>query len=168
MLTEIVHPTGRLPADSNELLVPFINAAQSVMATMLQVNCVAGETQPVRSGHHMHQISAMVGLSGDIVGSISFSTTTEGAFAILERMTGMEATGIDEFVRDAIGEMANMIAGFGKRDLEHFSLRLGLPQVIVGQDIVMYSPRWSRHFWVPLETDLGPCSLDIGFGEKAN
>ena len=41
-------------------------------------------------------------------------------------------TDIDDFVRDVVGEMANMIGGQGKRDLAPFELRLGLPQVIHG------------------------------------
>jgi len=111
----------------------------------------------------MHDITAVIGLSGGLTGAIAVSTSAKGALQILSRMTGFEVEEVDDFVRDAVGEMANMIGGRGKRDLSDFELRLGLPQVIVGQDYSVYSPGWALHRWVAFETELGPCTLDVGF-----
>ena len=72
-------------------------------------------------------------------------------------------TEVDKVVRDVVGEIVNVVGGRGKRDLPHFDLKLGLPQVIVGNDYCVYSPKWARHYWVPLETDFGACALDVGF-----
>lgn len=155
-----------IPADPRELVLPFVESVKSVMKTMLGANCSAGEISRIRGGHHIQEVSAVIGLSGDIIGSLTFCTTNSGAMQILERMTGMEATEVDEFVRDAMGEMANMIAGYGKRELEHLQLRLGLPQVILGQEMMVFAPRWSHHFWIGLDTEVGPCALDIGFGRR--
>ena len=78
-------------------------------------------------------------------------------------ITDFEATEIDEMVRDSVGELANMIAGHGKRELSQHSLDLSLPQVIVGDDYTISSPRQAHQYYIPLETELGPCTLDIGF-----
>jgi len=98
-----------------------------------------------------------------MIGAIALSMTIDGALTTLERMTGFEAEEVDEFVRDCVGEMSNMIGGRGKRDLSRFELKLGLLQVIVGEDYAVYSPRWARHYWLALDTDIGPCTLDVGF-----
>ena len=98
-----------------------------------------------------------------MTGAISITVTKPVAIEILNRMTGIESPDVDDFVRDAVGEIANMVAGVGKKELADFELQLGLPQVIVGEDYRVYSPRWARHYWLPMQSELGPCSLDVGF-----
>lgn len=146
-----------------DLVQPFLGSAESVFRSMLGASCRAGEVAPVDQGHHMFAVTSVIGLTGDMMGAISLSMPEGTAFQVLERMTGIQAVELDDFVRDVVGEMTNMIGGQGKRGLAPFELRLGLPQVIVGMDYAVYSPRWVRHFWAPMTTDLGPFSLDIGF-----
>ena len=142
---------------------PFVRAAREVFEMMLKCHCRSGEMHAAHPGHNQFALTSVVGLSGRFVGAIGLSTTQEGAFQVLERMTGIVPTEVDEMVRDAVGEMANMIGGRGKRELSECELKLGLPQVIVGQDYEIYSPRWAHHYWIPLETGIGPCTLDVGF-----
>jgi chemotaxis protein CheX len=151
------------PGMIRELVNPFIGSLQSVMQTMVQSKCEPGPMKTVSEGAHLFGVSAMIGLSGELTGALTFSTSPKSACMILERMAGMEATEPDEFVRDAIGEISNMVAGYGKRDLEKYQLKLGLPQVLIGEGIVLYTPRWAQHVWMHVETDVGPCTLDIGF-----
>lgn len=151
------------PALVEELVAPFISSLKSVMQTMVQSKCEPGECKTVSEGAHLFGVSAVIGLSGELTGALTFSTSPASACKILERMAGMEATEPDEFVRDAIGEISNMVAGYGKRDLEKYQLKLGLPQVLIGEGIVLYTPRWAQHLWMQVETDVGPCTMDIGF-----
>ena len=151
------------PEMIDELVNPFIASMKSVMQTMVQSKCEPGPYQTVSEGAHLFGVSAVIGLSGELTGALTFSTSPASACKILHQMAGMEATEPDEFVRDAIGEISNMIAGYGKRDLEKFQLKLGLPQVLIGEGIVLYTPRWAQHIWMQVETDIGPCTLDIGF-----
>ncbi len=151
------------PATMHELVAPFVASLTSVMETMVQSRCEPGPPQTLSEGAHLYGVSAMIGLSGGLIGALTFSTSPASACKILERMAGMEATEPDEFVRDAIGEIANVVAGFGKRELDRFELKLGLPQVLVGEGITLYAPRWAKHVWMHVDTDIGPCTLDIGF-----
>lgn len=146
-----------------QLVQPFAESTISVVETMLGSSCEVGETQCVTTGHKMYAVTSVIGIVGKMSGAISFSLPAKAAISVMEAMTGIEATEVDADVRDAIGEMANMIAGFGKRHLEIMELNIGLPQVIVGEDYTVYSPRWARHYWVPVTTDFGSCSLDVGF-----
>jgi CheY-specific phosphatase CheX len=132
---------------------------------MLHSDCLMGDVHPELHGHKMHSVTAIIGLSECFSGSIALSTSISGALEILKRMTGMKSTEVDELVRDCVGEMTNMIAGKGKVEFAHFGFDLGLPQVIVGQEYTVYSPRWAKHYWLPLETDFGPCTLDVGFDD---
>lgn len=144
-------------------MTPFVKAAAHVIPTMLGSTCVPGTADSVATGHRMFDLTSVIGMSGVVSGSLAFSVPEKGAITILEKMTGVVATEVDELVRDVVGEMSNMIAGAGKVDLEQFQMKLGLPQVILGHDYAVYAPRWSIHQWVPLTTDFGPCSLTLGF-----
>ena len=147
------------------LVGPFVRSTKEVFRKMLQSDCRVGEVHPEPHGHKMHSVTAIIGLSGCFSGMIALSTSVAGALQILKKMTGMESAEVDELVRDAVGEITNMIAGKGKFELAQFEFDLGLPQVIVGQEYTVYSPRWAKHYWLPLETDFGPCTLDIGFDD---
>lgn len=162
----VTHPAEE--ADADHLLAgfwmpPFPAAAEHVFRTMLSADCVAGTPERRCAAHRMHDVTSVIGLSGFVHGSIAFSVTRDGALAILERMTGMQSTEVDELVCDCVGEMANMIAGRAKIELAPYSLTLGLPQVITGHDYSLVSPRWSIHEWLPLTTDLGACALEVCF-----
>lgn len=149
-------------------VVPFVESTVHVTSTMLGNSCHAGPILPVGAGQKIYELTSVIGMSGEVTGALSFSVPREAAYGILERMTGIVATEVDELVRDVVGEMSNMIAGAGKRSLEQFSLQLGLPQVITGQSCVVYAPRWAVHYHVPFEADFGPCSLDVGFDLRLN
>ena len=65
-------------------------------------------------------------------------------------------------VLDAVGELANMIAGQAKAELEEFDLSVSLPNVVTGKDHVVRFPSKSAPICVPYDTDLGPLLLEVG------
>lgn len=148
---------------SVDWLSPFVNAAAHTLRTMLDCHCVVGEVSQVGDGSHRFDVVSSIRFAGATPGSLAFSVPEDEARAILLRMTGMESEVVDELVRDAVGEMANMIAGAGKRHLEHLSLQLDLPRVSVGSVPDSHVPRWTEHYWVPLQTEFGTGTLDVGF-----
>ena len=163
-MTTSIKPVPSDSISSEDFVTPFIKSTESVFEAMLGVETTFGPLEEVQQGHQMFAVTSVIGLTGEhLTGSISISLGKDVAKQVLERLTGIEAEEVDDDVRDAIGEMANMIAGQGKRDLTDFVLQLGLPQVIVGEDYTVYSPRWARHYFVAVKTDMGPCTLDVGF-----
>lgn len=147
-------------------LAPFVDATRHVLQTMLGCDSQVSAAVPVTDGAHRHAVSSVISLQGDLHGGLTFSVSAPAARAILQRMTGIESEDVDELVRDAVGEMANMIAGAGKRHLEPISLRLDIPRVLVDSPADSI-PLWPHHHWVSLETDFGCCTLDVGFIQPA-
>lgn len=145
------------------LVGPFVQAAREVFQTMLNVHCRTGETLPVDQDPHELAVTSIVTLNGRATGAIGLSTTKPGALQILARMTGIEVDDVDDMVRDVVGEMANMIGGCGKRDLGHYEFKLGLPKVVVDEPHELHAAHWPVHYWVALDTGIGPCTLNIGF-----
>jgi hypothetical protein len=59
-----------------------------------------------------------------------------------------------------------MIGGCGKRELADYEFKLGLPQVTVDEIHDAHPDLWPIHYWVALDTGIGPCTLNIGFAPE--
>ena len=84
-------------------------------------------------------ITAVVVLDGDFEGAVKVSCGVQLADRIASMMFAADAPTPDD-VRDALGEMANMIAGNLKTVLSGPS-HMGLPIVTMGSDYVVSIPR---------------------------
>jgi CheY-specific phosphatase CheX len=86
-------------------------ATNEVFSTMMGVGCTPVESDGSSAGE---TISAVIGLAGALSGSLVLHTVGAAAMRIAERMTGMECAEVDAMVRDAVGEVCNMVAGAWK------------------------------------------------------
>jgi chemotaxis protein CheX len=78
-------------------------------------------------------VTALVQLEGAWQGAVMLQCSTTLAEELTALMFNTDATPIDEDVRDALGELANMVAGNIKTVLTQPS-NLGLPVVAFGND----------------------------------
>ncbi len=82
------------------------------------------------------EVSAVVGLTGkNFTGSFVVSFKEECIFQIVASLFGQKPEKINEEVRDAAGEMANMICGAFRRRFEQqgISLQASTPVVVTGK-----------------------------------
>lgn len=84
-------------------------------------------------------ISSLVGLAGTFNGLVSLHMPSSLANRATGCMLGMEITEINDDVNDAMGEIANMIAGSFKQHLSKSGLdiHLSTPSVVHGKDYVI-------------------------------
>ena len=107
------------------------------------------------------EIAGIIGLSGDVVGSIIIGFTKEIALKTASSFVGEEFTEINEDFADAIGELANIIAGNAKKYTSDFSIEISLPSVISGKEVVINIPKDAPVMCIPLKSDLGSFTLDV-------
>jgi chemotaxis protein CheX len=81
-------------------------------------------------------VTAMVGLAGELQGMMSVRCTSQAACGMAGAMLGMEITECDGDVRDALGEVCNMVAGNFKAKIPGLEkgCSLSVPTVITGGD----------------------------------
>ena len=108
-------------------------SVHEVFQLMLGVDCrreVADEQQG------QEWVTAVVGFGGLLSGACVFRTGGQAARKIAEKMTGMEFDDVDDTVKDAVGEICNMLAGAWKGKVPNLSANCGLsvPAVITGHD----------------------------------
>lgn len=117
-------------------------AVEEVFNTMMGVSCVpapgAGGAAPDQGS-----ISAVVGLAGAISGSLVLHSGSEAAMRVAERMTGIAPESVDPMVRDAMGEVGNMVAGAwkGADPVLASGCLLSTPTVVAGTSYELFSQR---------------------------
>ena len=88
-------------------------------------------------------ISAVIGLAGAMSGSLVLHAGSAAACRIAARMTGVEPEEVDALVRDAIGEVCNMVAGAWKGfdPVLASGCLLSTPTVVAGTSYELFSQR---------------------------
>lgn len=126
---------------------------------------------PHRTGLELKQknsprfpLSAIVGLTGRLNGTIVFSVSEAVALEILNRLVFEQVESINSEVCDAVGEVANMIAGSAKAELAHLQISLGIPNMVLGKDHeVHYPPEVKNPMCIHFDSEMGPFTIEFGF-----
>lgn len=115
-------------------------AIEEVFGTMTGVHCSPVEEAAAEEGP---SVTAMIGLAGAMRGSVVLQSGIAAALRVTALMTGVETAEVDAMARDAMGEMANMVAGAWKGyDPELASAcLLSTPTVVVGEKYELFSRR---------------------------
>ena len=114
-------------------LLLLILSVREVFQTMLKTK-VAPVFEPASS--LTLEWTAMVGLTGELCGTLMFSCGEASAVRITSKMLGISLKEADDQTADAIGEVCNMIAGNFKHKVSGLSANCALspPSVITGTD----------------------------------
>jgi chemotaxis protein CheX len=108
-------------------------SVEEVFQLMLGVECqrIDGpvEIEP-------ESVTAVVGFGGLLSGACVYRCGGSASMKVAQQMTGMEFEEIDDTVKDAIGEICNMLAGAWKGKVPDLAANCGLsvPAVITGRD----------------------------------
>lgn len=113
----------------------IVDGTTELFSTMLMVELDIVEIIEGRGGDIPANITSMIGLGKDIRGMLSVHCPGRVAKDITGTFLGMEIEELDEDVKDAIGEIANMVAGnlktaFAENNLD---IELAIPTTIVGE-----------------------------------
>lgn len=148
-----------------ELVNPILVATRHVFETALGCS-------PVRTGLALHrdpgdqrEISAVIGMSGQLAGTIVLGLGQETARNLFERMLGERPERVDRNVCDAVGEITNMIAGQTKAQLAGYDLSLSIPNVVAGEDHVVHYPNEVVPMQITFDSDIGPFTVEVGFSK---
>ena len=145
-----------------EYINPFIRSLGNAFKTML--NCEVRRGTPcLKTDLCPHyDISGVIGLSGQAIGTVVLSLSEAVALKAASTMLMCELTEIDADVVDAVGELANVVAGSAKAELEEYHMSTSLPSVITGRNHNVRFPSNVTPICVPFQTDWGPLALEVG------
>ena len=150
-----------------EYINPFITATTNAFETMVNCKLTRGEIRMLNGETPIHPISGIIGLSGKAVGTVVLSLSENVALKAASALLMMEMTEIDDDVIDAVGELANIVAGGAKAQLEEYELSVSLPSVITGAGHEVRFPSKVTPICVPFECDWGSLTIEVGLEEVA-
>ncbi len=113
---------------------PFLRGAVEVLGTMAGISLEPGKPYIKNRGEAEGDISGLIAINGEAQGSLSVTFHFSLIQAVIRGMLGDEVTEVGTEVRDAVGELTNMISGAARRSLgeDGLSLSAGIPRVIDG------------------------------------
>ncbi|MFZ0284450.1 MAG: chemotaxis protein CheX [Terriglobales bacterium] len=94
-----------------ELIQPFINAADAVLAQGLQCPMSIGNLSMEEEAYRRKGIAALIWITGDIEGRIILDLDPETAVRVASKFAGAELPETDELVRETVFELANQVIG---------------------------------------------------------
>ncbi len=144
-----------------EFINPFIEATVTVFRTMLGLKLERGALYLKQGYQPQHEISGIIGLSGIARGTVLLGMNTDLAIEVTSILMQQRPEGVDSNVIDAIGELANMIAGSAKTQLSHLQMSISLPSVIAGKNHTISFPTGAVPIGIPFESTVGVLSLEV-------
>lgn len=150
-----------------EYINSFYSATKDVFKMMLDIEPQKGQLEIVEDMVCSKDANVVLGVTGDLKGTILFSFPKDMTLQMVNTMSGMELEEIDSFVSSALGEMANIIGGNALMALDEkdYSCDIVPPQIFVGE-YKSFSMAEEKALLLPLVTSIGEFHINIYLKEK--
>lgn len=146
-----------------KLVNPFIEATRHVLSSMAFTDATAGDPYLKQDTIARGDVTGIVGLIGEARGTVSVSFTESCILSIVSNMFGEEITEINDDVKDAVGEILNIVSGQARQKLETMGrvLKGAIPTVISGKDHTITHITRQPIVAVPFESEKGSFTIEI-------
>ncbi len=118
-----------------ELIQPFINAADAVLAETLRCRTRIGDLTMEEETYRRKGVAAVVTIKGDIEGRIIFDIDNLTAVKIATTIAGQDVAESKEMLSETICELANLVIGNAVTTLndQGFRFKINPPEVHLGE-----------------------------------
>jgi chemotaxis protein CheX len=145
-----------------ELIQPFINAADAVLAQSLQSGTSMGDVTMEAEVYRRKGVAAVILITGDIEGRVVLDLDSETAARVASLMTGTHVEEAKGMAGDAILELSNLVIGNAVTSLNdlgfHFKVH---PPEVHQSDHGFPSSEDTEAVVMRLETSCGPVFLNL-------
>jgi chemotaxis protein CheX len=114
-----------------ELIQPFINAADAVLAETLQCSTRIDDVSMDEQAYRRKGTASLVTIKGDIEGRILFDMDASTAARVASYLAGSPMPESEEVARETVCELANMVVGSAITSLndQGFEFKIFPPEV---------------------------------------
>ncbi len=141
---------------------PFVKSICNTFGMMCGLPVTVGKPLLKQDDGPLSDVSSVIGFSGDASGSVVLNFDFEVASKIASTFAGIEIDRNHPDFADALGELANMVAGSAKAQFEGLNISISLPNVIVGPNHNVSASKAAPRLIVPCNTDLGGFMVEVG------
>jgi len=146
--------------NGHETWLPLLEmSAREVFELMLGCQL----TLPAAAEEATPEVTAMVGLAGQLCGVLSVRCAHKATALMTSKMLGVELDKVGPDVSDSLGEVCNMVAGNFKNKIAGLAegCMLSPPTVITGSDYSLYSPSDSPGLEISLLFERMPIVISL-------
>ena len=143
---------------------PFIVSIKDVFSTMVGVEVQVLKHEMKVNDSEKVGVSGVIGFSGDAAGACLLCFPTDVACKLASAFAGEEMSDSHPDFADAIGELANMIAGGAKSSFDGLAVTISLPSVVIGDPheiVVTGVPSDAPRLIIPCQTGLGQFYIEV-------
>jgi len=150
------------------LINPFLAATMHVLSTMANIRPTPGKPFLKKDGAAFGDVSAIIGITGVARGSMALTFSEPAIMAIVGNLLGIEASEVNDEVRDAVGELTNMICGDARRRLSEdgISLQGGIPTIVSGKNHSISHIHNVPRLAIPFTTPHGGFVVEVAFNKE--
>lgn len=147
---------------SDYLYHPLMEATRNVFQLMLDLSEVSDHV--VDGIKYEEELDISIGVIGDLKGEIIYHFPYDTSLGMVNIMSGMEMSAVDEFVTSAISEIANIISGNVLTELAQNDIKCDILPPVVNKpdDDILYEIRTS----CIVSTSVGDMGLDIRLNQS--
>ncbi len=146
----------------------YVQSAMDVLGKETGVPVKRGGLVLEGNPYTTEDVTAVIGISGALCGSLYLSMSGVTALAITSAILGQQMSDLDDLCQSGIAELANVIAGTAGIELaeEGIATSVNPPLVLVGRDARLSTVEIQR-LVVPLTTAHGDVKLHVALREAA-
>jgi len=141
----------------------IIEAAKEIFSTMVMMEISVDGERATDTVVLYNSISGVIGLAGTHKGVLAIHIPKPVAMAITGSFLGMDVDEINEDVKDAVGELANMLGGNVKSILSENGrdIDLSLPSTITGQQYDFQPTKEAERIIIPFCCKTGDFTVEL-------
>ena len=141
---------------------PFVASICNVFETMVGMPVTVGKPVLKHEVSAPTDVSGVIGFSGDATGSVVLGFSFDTASKVATSFAGVDINPEHPDFADAIGEIANMVAGGAKSKFEGLKVNISLPNVITGSDHSVCPSKTTPRIVLPCDIKAGSFTVEIG------
>ena len=148
------------PPTTVQVITYFVRSITEVLDTMAHVKVTIGKPFLKTNPAVMYDVSGIIGLSGSVSGSMVLSFQYRTAEAVVTAFAGTPIGQDSPDFADAIGELANMIAGSAKTNLGE-NANMSVPSIVMGPGHQIARLQGVPCVIIPCKTDSGDFAVEV-------
>lgn len=144
----------------------FLESTRALLGTMLNTTVTFGAPH-IYDRLTKHDVSGIVGFSGDVVGSVVLCLPKASALELVARLAGTPLAFESADFTDAVGELVNMIAGGAKARFTGRTVAISCPSVVVASEHQVQAPSGTVCVCIPCSSPTGEFAINVAIQASA-
>jgi chemotaxis protein CheX len=142
---------------------PFLYGTTEVLSKMASIEPVAGKPFAKTDDTACGDVSGIIGMTGDAIGSLALTFNEQCIIFIVSKMLGETHTEMNKEVLDAVGELTNMISGAARKLMEKDNLTVfgAIPSIVFGRSHTVRHVLKGPSIVIPFQTEKGGFVIDV-------